>query len=51
MQTKLIGSKDVNNSRAQRLQADMHEQVQALRDTSTALDEVYNTRVANLATR
>ncbi|MEO6061595.1 MAG: hypothetical protein ABIQ99_06630 [Thermoflexales bacterium] len=51
MQTKLIGSKDVNNSRAQRLQSDMHEQVQALRDTSTALDEVYNTRVANLATR
>ncbi|MBX7214949.1 MAG: hypothetical protein K1X39_13125 [Thermoflexales bacterium] len=50
-QTKLIGNKDVSNGRSQRLQADMREQVQALRDTSSALDEVYNTRVANLANR
>lgn len=51
MQTKLIGNKDVDSARSVRLQADMKEQVQALRDTSSALDEVYSTRVANLATR
>lgn len=41
MQIVLIGSKDVNSSRAQRLQQDMVEQVRALQDTSTAMDEVY----------
>ena len=41
MQVVLIGSKDVNSTRAQRLQADMSEQVRALQDTGTAMDEVY----------
>lgn len=41
MQIVLIGSKDVNSSRAQRLQQDMLEQVRALQDTSAAMDEVY----------
>ncbi len=41
MQMVLIGSKDVNSSRAQRLQQDMSEQVRALQDTSAAMDEVY----------
>lgn len=41
MQVVLIGSKDVKSSRAQRLQADMTEQVRALQDTSAAMEEVY----------
>ena len=41
MQMVLIDSKDVNSARAQRLQQDMQEQVRALQDTSTAMDEVY----------
>jgi len=41
MQIVLIGSKDVNSSRAQRLQQNMVEQVRALQDTSSAMDEVY----------
>lgn len=41
MQVVLIGSKDVKSSRAQRLQADMAEQVRALQDTSAAMEEVY----------
>jgi hypothetical protein len=42
-QMVLIGSKDVNSARAQRLQQDMLEQVHALQDTSSAMDEVYQT--------
>jgi hypothetical protein len=42
MQIVLVGSKDVNSSRAQRLQQDMLEQVRALQDTSAAMDEVYS---------
>ncbi len=41
MQIVLIGSKDVSSSRAQRLQQDMTEQVRALQDTGSAMDEVY----------
>jgi hypothetical protein len=41
MQIVLLGSKDVNGSRAQCLQQDMVEQVRALQDTSAAMDEVY----------
>lgn len=41
MQVVLLGSKDVNSARAQRLQADMVEQVRALQDTGKAMDEVY----------
>jgi hypothetical protein len=40
-QIVLLGSKDVNSARAQRLQQDMVDQVHALRDTSDAMDEVY----------
>lgn len=40
-QAKTIGNSDVNNGRAQRLQQDMHEQVQQLSETQAALDEVY----------
>ena len=42
-QVVLLGSKDVNGSRAQRLQQDMLDQVHALQDTSDAMDEVYQT--------
>ena len=41
MQIVLIGSKDVSSSRAQRLQQEMAEQIRALQDTSSAMDEVY----------
>jgi len=46
MQTKLIGNKDMDDSRAQRLRADMVEQVRALEDTAAAIDEVYGSRLA-----
>jgi hypothetical protein len=49
MQIVLLGSKDVNSSRAQRLQQDMVEQVRALEDTSAAMDEVYQTSNADAA--
>ena len=42
-QVVLLGSKDVNSAQAQRLQQDMVDQVQALQDTSDAMDEVYQT--------
>jgi hypothetical protein len=47
MQIVLLGSKDVNSSRAQRLQQDMDEQVRALQDTSSAMDEVYQNSSAS----
>lgn len=40
-QVALLGSKDVDSSRAQRLQEDMTEQVQTLEDLSATMDEVY----------
>jgi methyl-accepting chemotaxis protein len=42
-QVVLLGAKDVNSSRAQRLQEDMTEQISALEDISTTMDEVYQT--------
>lgn len=48
MQSKLMGTRDVSNSRAQRLQADMTEQVHQLQDTAAAMDEIYQ---ANLSAR
>jgi len=41
MQVVLLGAKDVDSNRAQRLQADMVEQVHSLEDLSLAMDEVY----------
>ena len=46
MQIVLLGSKDVNSTRAQRLQQDMVEQVRALEDTSAAMDELYQVPAA-----
>ena len=40
-QVVLMGAKDVQSSRAQRLQQDMAEQVSALADISATIDEVY----------
>ena len=40
-QVVLLGSKDVNSSRAQRLQEDITEQVRALEDIRAAVDEIY----------
>ena len=45
MQAKLMGTKDVSNNRAQRLQADMAEQVRQLQDIATAMDEVYSSNL------
>ena len=41
MQVKVLGSKDVNSERTQRLQNDMIEQVRSLEDTASAMDELY----------
>lgn len=41
MQVKVLGSKDVNSERTQRLQSDMIEQVRSLEDTASAMDELY----------
>ena len=40
-QVVLLGSKDINSHRAQRLQADIAEQVRALEDICTTVDEIY----------
>jgi hypothetical protein len=40
-QVVLLGAKDVNSSRAQRLQQDMTEQISALEDIGATMDEVY----------
>jgi hypothetical protein len=40
-QVVLLGAKDVNSSRAQRLQQDMTEQISALSDIGATMDEVY----------
>ena len=47
MQAKLLGSKDVTSSRAQRLQADMLEQVRQLEDTAAAMDEIYRNNLSS----
>ncbi len=41
MQVKLLGSKEVDSSRARRLQEDMTEQVHALADMRAAMEELY----------
>ena len=41
-QLQLIGAKDVDSSRTQRLREDIAEQVAALQDIVEAMDEVYN---------
>lgn len=41
MQVRLLGAKDIDSNRVQRLQADMSEQVLALEDIGAAMDEVY----------
>ena len=46
MQAKVLGSKDVTSSRAQRLQADMLEQVRQLEDTAVAMDEIYRNNLS-----
>ncbi len=46
MQAKLLGSKDVTSSRAQRLQTDMLEQVRQLEDTAAAMDEIYRSNLS-----
>jgi hypothetical protein len=40
-QVVLLGAKDVDSSRAQRLQQDMTEQIRTLEDIGTTMDEVY----------
>jgi len=40
-QVVLLGAKDVSSGRAQRLQQDMAEQIRALADIGTTMDEVY----------
>lgn len=45
MQAKLIGTTEANSGRAQRLQADMLEQVQQLEDTRTAMEEMRNLKL------
>lgn len=42
-QVLLLGVKDVGSGQAQRLQADIDEQVTSLQDIATAMDEVYHT--------
>ena len=46
MQAKVFGSKDVDSSRAKRLQSDMIEQVRALEDTAQAMDEIYRSNLS-----
>lgn len=41
-QVQLIDAKEVDSARAQRLQADIHDEVQSLQDTISAIDEVQN---------
>lgn len=40
-QIMILGSRDVASGRAQRLQDDIHDQVQALQDVVTTMDQVY----------
>ena len=41
MQARHLGAKEIDSGRAQRLQADMHEQILTLEDISTAMDDVF----------
>ncbi len=40
-QLQLIGAKDVDSGRTQRLQEDIAEQIASLQDIAEAMDEVY----------
>lgn len=42
-QVMILGARDVASGRAQRLQQDVHDQVQALQDVVRSMDEVYHT--------
>ena len=42
-QMMLLGSRDIASGRAQRLQKDVDDQVQALQDVVQTMDEVYRT--------
>jgi hypothetical protein len=42
-QMMLLGSRDIASGRAQRLQQDVDDQVQALQDVVQTMDEVYRT--------
>ena len=44
MQTRHLGAKEIDSGRAQRLQADMHEQILTLEDISSAMDDVFQTQ-------
>jgi hypothetical protein len=44
-QMQNIGSKSIDNTRAQRLRNDIHEQVMSLQDTLSAIDEVQQAKV------
>jgi hypothetical protein len=50
-QVVLLGAKDVNSSRAQRLQEDMTEQISALADIGATMDEVYQMSSSQLEYR
>jgi len=43
-QLQLIGAKDVDSGRTQRLQEDITEQIASLQDIAEAMDEVYMSR-------
>jgi len=43
-QLLLVGVKDVDSGRAQRLRQDITEQVKQLEDVACSMDEVYRTR-------
>jgi hypothetical protein len=45
-QLQLIGAKDVNSGRTQRLQEDVAEQIASLQGIAEAMDEVYMSREA-----
>ncbi len=47
-QIQLIGARDVDSSRTQRLQADIADQVQTLDDLISSINEVYNVDLASV---
>jgi hypothetical protein len=49
-QVMILNARDVASGRAQRLQQDVHDQVQALQDVVRSMDEVYQTGTDTLGT-
>ena len=49
-QVMILGARDVASGRAQRLQQDVHDQIQALQDVVRSMDEVYQTGTDALGT-